>query len=66
MGSLETSKKIHWVGWHKVTKPKAEEGLGLQSAKEKNLGLLAKLNWRFHTEKDSICAKVLKSKYFSN
>lgn len=42
------------VGWKKITKPKEEGGLGLQSAKEKNLALLAKLNWRLHNEKDAI------------
>ena len=62
-GSLDSSKKIHWVGSQKVTKPKMDGGLGLQSAKGKNLALLAKLNWRYHTEKDSIWLKVLKRKY---
>ena len=38
----------------------------MKSAKGKNLALLAKLNWRFHTEKDSLWAKVLKSKYCSH
>lgn len=28
-GSTESAKRIHWVGWHKVTKPKHEGGLGL-------------------------------------
>ena len=50
-GSTYTSKKMHWVGWHKVTRPRKEGGLGLQSAKGRNTSLLAKLNWRFHSEK---------------
>ena len=28
-GTLEVARKIHWVGWHKVTKPKDRGGLGL-------------------------------------
>ena len=36
-GSTETMKKMHWVGWHKVTKPKKEEGLGLQTSKGRNI-----------------------------
>ena len=28
-GSSETTKKVHWVGWHKVVKSKEEGGLGL-------------------------------------
>lgn len=53
-GSSETARRMHWVGWNKVTKPKKEGGLGLQSAKGRNTALLTKLNWRFHTEKESL------------
>ena len=53
-GSLDHKRKLHMVGWKKITKPKKEGGLGLQSAKEKNIALLAKLNWRLHTKKESI------------
>ena len=65
-GSSETTRKIHWVGWQKVTKPKEEGGLGLQEAKGRNTALLAKLNWRFHTEDDNLWVRVLKGKYCSN
>ena len=46
-GSINTIRRIHWVGWDKVTKPKEEGGLGLQSAKGRNVALHSKLNWRF-------------------
>ncbi|KAL0012521.1 hypothetical protein SO802_007629 [Lithocarpus litseifolius] len=62
-GSSDSSKRTHWVGWHKVTKAKAQGGLGIQSARGRNQALLAKLNWRFRTEKDALWAKVLRSKY---
>ena len=62
-GLSKSAKKIHWVGWQKVTKPKEERGLGLQSAKGKNTALLAKLNWRLHVEKEALWAKVLRHKY---
>ncbi|XP_065616028.1 uncharacterized protein LOC136061748 [Quercus suber] len=61
-GFLETEKKVHWVGWNKITKAKEEGGLSIHSAKGRNLSLLAKLNWRFHTE-EALWANVLKSKY---
>jgi len=41
---MDNKKKLHLVSWSKITKPKKEDGLGLQSAKEKNLALLVKLN----------------------
>ena len=61
-GSTDTAKKIHWVGWDKVTKPRDEGGLGLQSAKGRNSAFRAKLNWRFHTEGVAPWNQVLKMK----
>ena len=60
-GSTDTVKKMHWVGWHKVTKSKSEGGLGLQTAKGRNVALLAKLNWRLHTERESPWARGAES-----
>ncbi|XP_075650954.1 uncharacterized protein LOC142621553 [Castanea sativa] len=62
-GSTNNKKKLHLVNWRKITKPKEYGGLRLQSAKEKNIALLAKLNWRFHQEKDNLWARVLSHKY---
>ena len=62
-GTTDDKKKLHLVSWKKITKPKKDGGIGLQSAKEKNLALLAKLNWRFHQEKDSPWVRVLAHKY---
>ena len=45
---------------------KEEGGLGLQTAKGRNIALLTKLNWRFHTKKEAPWAKVLRLKYYSN
>ena len=46
-----------------MIKSKEERGLGLQSVKSKNIALLSKLNWRFHTEKEAPWIRVLKLKY---
>ena len=62
-GSTKNSKKMYWVGWKKVTRPKEDGGLGLQTTKGRNTALLAKLNWRFHTESNASWARVLKLKY---
>ena len=45
--SMESTNKVHWVGWQKLTRSKAEGGLGLQSSRGRNVALLTKLNWRF-------------------
>ena len=51
---MENQRRMHWVGWQKVTKTKEEGGLGLQTARGRNIALLAKLNWRLHIEQDMI------------
>ena len=53
-GSSENKKKLHLISWEKVAKSKKEGGLGIQAAKPKNTALLAKLNWRFNSEKSSL------------
>ena len=62
-GTTDQAKKMHWVNWSKVTKPKNHGGLGLQTTKGRNTALLAKLNWRLHTEGNAPWSKVLKLKY---
>lgn len=62
-GLSETKKKVHLIGLNKVTKAKEKGGLGIQAAKPKNIAILAKLNWRFHTEKSSLWVRVLSNKY---
>lgn len=62
-GYTESSKKMHWVGWDKVTKPKKMEGLGFQSRRGRNTARLVKLNWRYHTEEEAPWVKVLRKKY---
>lgn len=62
-GSSENKKKIHLIGCNKITKAKEEGGLGIQAAKPKNTAILAKLNWRFHSEKSSLWVRVLTNKY---
>ena len=52
-GTTDHAKKMHWVNWGEVTKPKEAGGLGLQSTKGRNTTLLAKFNWRFHTEENA-------------
>lgn len=58
-------RKMNWVGWSKVIRPKTEGGLGIQTAKGGNLSYLAKFNWRFHSEKDALWVQVLRKKYMT-
>ena len=47
-GSSSEKWRLHLVGWEKIFRPKDEGGLGIQSARAKNIALLAKLNWRIY------------------
>ena len=63
--SSDLKRKMHWIGWSKATRPKTEGGLDIQTAKGRNLAYLAKLNWRFHSEKDALWVQVLRKKYMT-
>ena len=64
-GTKQEWKRMHLVGWSKITKAKEEEGLGIHATRARNLALLAKLNWRLYMEKDALWAKVILNKYCS-
>ena len=62
-GSTESKKKLHLISWRKIIKPKKEGGLGIFALEPMNKALLAKLNWRFHKESNSLWAHVFAQKY---
>lgn len=57
--STEEKRKLHMVGWDKITRPKGEGGLGVPAARPRNLALTAKLGWRLKNEKEKSWAKIL-------
>jgi len=60
----KVEKKMHWVGWETLTKPKGEGGLGFRDIHIFNLAMLSKQGWRLIHNPDSLCARVLRAKYF--
>ena len=64
-GSTEEKRRLHLVGWDKVTLPKELGGLGLHKMKDRNNALLAKLCWRLACEKEAPWAKMITTKYLS-
>lgn len=65
-GSEKVKRKTHWMAWHQIMKPKAMGGLGFRDYMIFNLALLARQAWRLLTNPESLCARVLKVKYYPN
>jgi hypothetical protein len=57
-------KKMHWVGWEKMKLSKEEGGLGFRDLYTFNLAMLARQRCRLLPVPESICAQVLRAKFF--
>lgn len=57
---------LHWRRWSDLTLPKCHGGMGFRDIKLFNIAMLGKQGWRLLTNQSSLCARVLKGKYFPN
>ncbi|OVA16860.1 hypothetical protein BVC80_1231g1 [Macleaya cordata] len=62
-GSSTRKRKICWVGWNKICKPKWSGGLGIRNLLKTNSALLSKWVWRYGKENDSLWRRVIEAKY---
>lgn len=65
-GSSVDSHKLHWQRWTKLTRSKGEGGMGSRDMPLFNQAMLGKQGWRLLTRPNSLCARVLKGKYYPN
>lgn len=63
-GNDISNKKMHWFAWWKLCVPKEIEGMGFRDPHCFNLAMLGKQIWRLTEAPDSLCARVLRSKYY--
>ena len=65
-GGNKEKRRIHWKRWPEVTQPKAQGGMGFKNLHLFNTAMLGKQGWRLLTNPDSLCARVLRGKYYHN
>ena len=66
MGVENRKKKMAWVAWERLTLPKSQGGVGFRNMRAYNQALLAKQAWRLLTNPESLCARLLRAKYYPN
>ena len=54
---------LAWKSWDALCLPKRDGGLGFRKNKSFNMALLAKLAWMIVSNRNSICMKLVRSKY---
>jgi hypothetical protein len=59
-------RKAHWISCAKMKKPKNQGDLGFRDMRVFNQALLARQAWRLLAFPDSLCAQVLKARYYPN
>lgn len=62
----DRKRKMCWVSWDRLTKPKDKGGLGLRDIQLFNQALLEKQAWRILTNPTCLLSRVLLGKYCNN
>jgi len=63
-GSSADNRHIHWLRWDRLTQHKSVGGMGFRDLQSFNKAMLGKQGWRLVTRPDSLCARVLKGRYY--
>ena len=63
-GQVRNERKIHWLSWDKLTRPKLEGGMGFKDLHHFNLAMLAKQGWRLMQDQESLLFQCLKARNF--
>lgn len=55
---------MHWLSWSKMVLPKSKGGMSFCDMCAFNQAFLAKQSWRLINTPDSLCARLLRAKYY--
>jgi hypothetical protein len=65
-GAENGRRKTHWIAWDIMLRPKDYGGMGFRDMRLFNQALLARQAWRLVQFPDTLCAQILKAKYYPN
>jgi hypothetical protein len=60
----DKENKLHWISWEKMCSRKEKGGLGYRALHLFNLAMLSRQGWQLLTKPESLCAQVLRAKYY--
>ena len=63
-GDDNDHKRIHLQEWWKLCMPKGKGGMGFRDLQYFNMTILAKQVWRLLCNPESLCARVLRARYY--
>ena len=63
-GASNGRSRVQWCSWEEMIMPKGIGGMGFRDLKLFNQALLARQAWRLIYYPDSLCARLLKAKYY--
>jgi hypothetical protein len=65
-GDIEEQNRMHWFTRWRMCIPKKMGGMGFRDPNSFNVAMVVKQVWRLINRPDSLCAQVLRAKYYSN
>jgi hypothetical protein len=63
-GDEENRRRLHWLSWDRLVHPKSQGGVSFWDLRMFNQALLARQAWRLLKFPNSLCARLLKAKYY--